>query len=95
MTRVYWIKIFFLVFFFAIIARLFYWQIIQGQFLQAQAEEQHLLDVKKGALRGNIFYSDGFMLASSNPTFRIYGLPKAIPDGKKIDVAYTLAKFLT
>lgn len=93
--RVYWIKYFFLVFFFAIIARLFYWQIIQGEFLQAQAEEQHLLDVKKGALRGNIFYSDGYILTSSNPVFTLYGLPKTVADEKKIEVAYTLAKYLT
>lgn len=93
--RIYWIKIFFLIFFFAIILRLFYWQILQAQFLQAQAEGQYLVEAKVGALRGNIFYSDGSSLASSNPTFRIFGLPKAIPDSKKLDLSYTLAKLLT
>lgn len=93
--RIYWIKIFFLIFFFAIILRLFYWQIIKAQFLQAQAEGQYLVDAKLSALRGNIFFSDGSMLASSNPTFRIFGLPKAIPDSQKLNLSYILAKVLT
>lgn len=93
--RIYWIKIFFLIFFFAIILRLFYWQILQAEFLQAQAEGQYLVEAKVGALRGNIFYSDGSSLASSNPTFRIFGLPKAIPESIKLDLSYTLAKVLT
>ncbi len=92
--RIYWIKVFFLIFFLAILVRLFYWQVIRGEFLQAQAEEQHLEDLKVDALRGNIYYTDGSLLASSNPTFTLFGLPKAIPADKKVDLSYTLAKFI-
>ncbi|MEK7616835.1 MAG: penicillin-binding protein 2 [Patescibacteria group bacterium] len=95
MTRIYFIKILFLILFFAIISRLFYWQILRGEYLAAQAEGQYLLEAKVGALRGNIFYSDGYLLASSNPTFRMYGLPKAIPLSSKLDLSYTIAKVLT
>lgn len=93
--RVYLIKIFFLVFFFAIVVRLFYWQVLKGDFLQAQAEEQHLSDIKVGALRGNIFFSDGSVLASSNPTYKLFANPKVIPASKKLDLSYTLAKILS
>lgn len=93
--RIYWIKILFLTFFFAIAARLVYWQILRAEFLQAQAEEQHKLTLNLGALRGNIFYSDGSILTSSNPAFRLFGLPKVIPSEKRLDLAYTIAKLLT
>lgn len=95
MIRLYCIKIFFIVFFLAILARLFYWQILQAEFLQAQAEGQHLVEAKVGALRGSIRYLDGSILASSNPSFRLFGLPKIIPEDKKLELAYTLAKVLT
>lgn len=93
--RIYWIKILFLIFFFAIAARLIYWQILRAEFLQAQAEGQHKLTLNLGALRGNIFYSDGSILTSSNPAFRLFGLPKVIPSEKRLELAYTIAKLLT
>lgn len=63
--------------------------------MQAQAEEQHTTDIKEYALRGNIFFSDHSALASSNPTYTLFGLPKTIPADKKVSIAYTLAKILT
>lgn len=80
--------------FLAILGRLFYWQIIRSEYLQAQAEQQQLININIGAVRGNIFYSDGSLLASSTPTFRIFGLPKTIELDKKLELAYTLAKVL-
>ncbi len=93
--RIYLVKAFFLVFFLAIIIRLFYWQIIRAEYLQAQAESQYFTNIKVGALRGNILFPDGFILASSNPSFSVYGLPKTIPKDKKTNLAYQLAKVLT
>lgn len=93
--RIFCIKIFFVIFFIAILIRLFYWQVIKAPQLQAQAEEQHIRSVRVKALRGNILYSDGFILASSNPTFSLFGLPKVIPDGERTKIAYSLAKILT
>lgn len=93
--RIYLIKIFFLIFFAAITVRLFFWQVIQADKLQAQAEGQHFQDVKVRAVRGKIFFSDGSTLASSNPTFSLYGLPKVMAKDQKKTLAYLLAKILT
>lgn len=93
--RIYLIKIFFLLFFASIVARLFYWQVIRADELQAQAESQHFKDTRVSALRGKIFFSDGAILASTNPTFSLYGLPKVIPQDQKITTAYLLSKVLT
>src|SRR3989338_2113729 len=92
--RIFWIKAFFLLFFLLILMRLFYWQIIRGEFLQAQAEDQYFTDTKVAAVRGNIVSSDNSILASSNPSFLLYGLPKVIPQDQKVNVAYSLAKIL-
>lgn len=92
--RIFLIKIFFLLFLFVIIFRLFYWQVIKAQFLQAQAEKQYFTGTKIDAKRGNIFFSDGSILISSNPSFSLYGLPKEITEEQKIKTAYLLAKIL-
>lgn len=90
--RIFWIRTVFLLSLFAIVARLFYWQIMQAEFLQSQAESQHFTDTRIEATRGNILFSDGSILASSNPVFSLYGLPKAITTDQKKKIAYTLAK---
>lgn len=92
--RIFWIRTFFLIALFAIIVRLAYWQIVRAQFLQSQAENQHFSDTKIEATRGSIFFSDGSILTSSNPTFSVYGLPKVITSDQKIKIAYSLAKIL-
>lgn len=94
MIRIYWIKIFFLIFFCAIVLRLFYWQILKADFLQANAEGQRLVNLELGALRGNIFYSDESLLVSSNPTFEMFGLPKVIPSEKKVENSYAISKVI-
>lgn len=93
--RIFWIRAIFLVFIFAIVTRLFYWQILRGEFLQSQADNQHFTDTKLDAVRGNIFFSDGSILTSSNPSFTLYGLPKEIDKDQKIQIAYSLAKILS
>lgn len=93
--RIYLIKIFFWLFFAGIVLRLFYWQVIRADKLQAQAEGQYFKDTRVSAQRGKIFFSDGSILASSNPIFSLYGLPKVIPQDQKITTAYLLAKALT
>ncbi len=83
-----------MIFFFGLIIRLFYWQVIRAEFLQSQAEKQHFTDTKIDAVRGNIFFSDGFVLASSNPVFTLYGLPKLFSKEDKVKSSYLLAKAL-
>lgn len=93
--RIFWIKAFFLLFFLAIVARLFYWQVVNAPLLQSQAEKQYFTDAKVGALRGKILFSDGSILASSNPVFTLFAQPKVIPENQKVDLSYKLAKVLT
>ncbi len=93
--RINWIKFFFLFFFFAILLRLFYWQVVRADYLQAQADKQHMIDTKVAALRGNIFFTDNFILASTNPTFTLFAQPKLIAKDKVVDISYLLAKTLT
>lgn len=92
--RIFWIRVIFLLFLFAIVIRLFYWQVIRADYLQSQADEQHFTNTTLDAVRGSIFFSDGSLLASSNPSFNLYGLPKEISEDSKIQIAYALAKIL-
>ena len=90
--RIYLIKIFFLIFFFSILARLFYWHVVKADFLQAKGENQHFKDTAVEAERGKIFFSDKAILATSNPSFSLYGLPKVITQEEKLKMSYLLAK---
>ena len=92
--RIFWIKLFFSIFFFCILVRLFYWQVVRADFLQAQAEGQHFTNTKVQASRGNIQFSDGFILASSSPSFSLFAQPKLIPKDKIVETSYFLAKAL-
>lgn len=92
--RILLVKVFFLLFFAAIIIRLFYWQVILAPFLQAQAENQHFTQSQVEAVRGNIYFDDYSILASSNPAFLLYGLPKILSNEQKVTLAYTLAKII-
>lgn len=92
--RIFGVKVFFLVFLLCLIARLFYWQIIRAEFLQSKAENQHFTNTKIDASRGNILFSDGTILVSSNPSFTLYGQPKVITSDQKMKTAYLLARIL-
>lgn len=92
--RISWIRTFFLLFLFAIVVRLFYWQVIRAEYLQSQADNQHFANKKISAKRGSILFSDGSILVSSNPVFTLYGQPKMIAADKKVDTAYLLAKII-
>lgn len=92
--RIFWIKISFFIFFLCLLARLFFWQVVKADFLQSLAERQHFTDSKEDALRGNIFFQDGNILASTNPTFTVFAQPKLISKDKRVDTGYLLAKAL-
>ncbi|MBI2196535.1 penicillin-binding protein 2 [Candidatus Daviesbacteria bacterium] len=95
MRRIFWIKSVFLLFFCSLIIRLFYWQVVRAEFLQSQAENQYFTNTKIDAARGDILFSDGFILASSNPAFSLYGLPKVIAPDERQKISYSLAKILS
>ncbi len=64
--------------FLAIIARLFYWQILQGDTLRVQANQQYNLELIIPAMRGTIASTDGSPLAMNQQGFLVYGQPKEI-----------------
>lgn len=92
--RIFLIRTLFLIFLSAVVARLFYWQIVKAEYLQSQAENQYFTDAKIDAVRGNIYFLDGSPVASSNPSFTLFGLPKVIKHQEKLDSSYRLAKIL-
>ncbi len=93
--RLYVIRACLIFFFVCILARLFYWQIIRGDELTVKAEGQHFETKDLEARRGNILYSDGFILASTKRNFLMFGQPKVIKGTEKDNVATLLAKTLS
>lgn len=55
-----------------VIARLYYWQILSAEELQAMAREQHVVKLEVPASRGEIFSSDHFPLVSNQAAYLLY-----------------------
>jgi cell division protein FtsI/penicillin-binding protein 2 len=64
--------------FLAIIVRLFYWQIVQGDTLRAQANQQYNLEFSIPAMRGTIAATDGSPLAMNQQGSLVYAQPKEV-----------------
>ncbi len=79
----------------AVVVRLFYWQVIRKDDLVAAGEGQYLKSVKVAAQRGKIFFSDGSVLASTQPSFTLFAEPKVIKDDDKGRIAQDLAKTIS
>ncbi len=62
----------------AVIAKLFYVQIIDGVGLQSKALDQWTRDVPIVAARGNIYSSDGSLLAGTTTSYTIYVRPASV-----------------
>lgn len=58
--------------------RLFYWQVFYHDELVARAEDQRIIKKQVVAPRGSILFSDGSVLAGSEPAFSLYLQPKSI-----------------
>src|SRR3989344_5067816 len=72
-----------------IVFRLWYWQILSSDTLTARAEQQRVSSQTLLAPRGQIYFSDGSLLASTEPTFLVFAQPKLIKN--KGEVARKLA----
>ncbi|MBI2103696.1 hypothetical protein HYT59_01685, partial [Candidatus Woesebacteria bacterium] len=91
MVKIRLVYIFFFMMFFALIARLFYWQIAMGKDLARQARIQHQSGQKISAPRGNILANDGTWLAAREEAWKAYAW---IPEIKDVNgVADALAPF--
>jgi len=64
--------------FFAIIIRLFYWQIIKAPYLQSLAQAQYGKTIQTFAQRGEIRASDNFPLVTNKLSYLVFANPKEI-----------------
>lgn len=61
-----------------VIARLFYWQVIAGSDLRAEASSQYYLELPLPSQRGTIVASDGKPLVMNEPAFLVFAQPRDI-----------------
>lgn len=69
-----------LLLFIVVLLRLFYWQILQGSTLQAEAEEQYSRSSTKVGSRGYIFTADGHPLVTNQRVYRVFAQPQSITE---------------
>lgn len=73
--------------FFAIIVKLCYVQLVQGKWLQSKAIDQWTRDLPLNALRGNIYDSNGIILATNYSTYDVYVRPSMVTSAKEVALA--------
>lgn len=81
--RVVFIRFIFFVVFFLLLSRLFYWQILQSDRLQAAAESQYTSVKKTTGSRGNIYSSDGHLLVTNHDVYTLFAEPKKFTQSKE------------
>lgn len=64
--------------FLVVLLRLFYWQIVQGSTLQAEAEEQYTRSSTKSGSRGFIYTADGAALVTNKMVYRAFAQPQTL-----------------
>jgi len=72
------VALFFLIAFFFVGSKLFYWQVLQKKNLSALATRQHYARQEVTAARGKIFSKDDFPLALNRKAFLLYVNPQQI-----------------
>ncbi len=82
MWRIWFVFSLFILLIFGIIARLFYWQIISGYHLKAEATAQYKLELTIPAERGSIITSDGYPIVMNKSASLVYAEPKNIENNK-------------
>lgn len=74
------LKIFILLLFFGVLARLFYWQVIRSSELKTVAQAQYQRTSQLSVSRGKIFSEDGYPLAMNQRVFTLFALPKKLSE---------------
>lgn len=74
--------------------RLFQKQVVEHASYLAQAQNQQVVKQKTSAIRGKIFSSDKFPLATNDRTFQLNVVPHQIPDQDRWSTAEKLAGFV-
>ncbi len=67
--RASFLKCFLLLLFFGVVVRLFYWQVVKADTLQAKAESEKTTTTKSIGQRGSILFSDGSILVASQLSY--------------------------
>lgn len=70
--------------FLAIIIRLAYLQLIKGKWLQIKAMDQWMRELPINATRGNIYDSNGVILATNYTTYDVYVRPSMVKDARAV-----------
>jgi stage V sporulation protein D (sporulation-specific penicillin-binding protein) len=70
--------------FFAILTRLFFWQIIKGDSLQAIAQSQYQRTLAFSGERGDILTNDGYTLATNQTVYRLFVNPQDVTETESI-----------
>ncbi|HSW48246.1 MAG TPA: penicillin-binding protein 2, partial [Candidatus Saccharimonadales bacterium] len=84
--------LFFITFFFLIVARLFYWQVVRASELQLLAQAQYGRIVSIPSTRGEIRTSDDYAIVANKLSYLVFLNPKEIKDKK--DLSDMLAPIL-
>lgn len=79
--------------FLAVLARLFYWQVLESPKLQAAADNQYSKSRTLTGSRGLIYSSDNYPLVANETVYRLFAQPKLISENPA-DLAEELAEIL-
>ena len=79
-----------------IMTAVFFWRLAQKQLFEhqsylAQADEQYIVKKDVPAVRGKIYSSDMFPLATNTRLYQVLVVPNNVPDDKKKETAKKLA----
>lgn len=76
--------LYFFIFFFLVISiRLFYWQIVKGEELSKDAQNQHFITFEIPSVRGKILTKDETLLVSNETAYLLYGDLRYIKNKEK------------
>ncbi len=78
--RLNFLKLFFFLLLFALVGRLFYWQVLNYNELAEAATEQHLTTIRIDSPRGRILSADGNILAGNQKAYLLFAM---IPEIEK------------
>jgi len=88
------LSIFFIILFFAVTARLFWWQVIKGKTLSNQAKNQYSVSTVTTASRGSILASDGTPWVARMSAWNIWANPRLL-SRSPLEIAKKMSPLLT
>ncbi len=91
MNRFFYLRFFFLFWFIAVGARLFYWQAIKASDLQSAARRQYERPVVKQSRRGTITSSDGYPLVLNTQVYTLVAKPNLLQNSPVVTATFILA----